>query len=133
MTYVEHQERPVFTEELSLVGKEVVMPKYLFVAKYTHVGLKGLLKDGGSKRREDLSNTVKEMNGTLESMHFSFGENDVYSIVNLPDNVSAATVALNINASGAAQVKTTVLLNPEEIDEATKIGIKYRPPGGSIV
>ena len=105
------------------------MPKYLFIAKYTPAGLKGLLKDGGSKRREDLSNAVKEMNGTLESIYFSFGDNDVYSIASLPDNVSAATVTLNINASGAATVKTTVLLNPEEVDEATKIGIQYRPPG----
>ncbi len=106
------------------------MPKYLFTAKYTPAGLKGLIKDGGSKRREDLNNAVQELNGTMESMHFSFGENHVYSIVKLPDNVSAATVALKINASGVAEVKTTVLLNPEEIDEAAKIEINYRPPGG---
>lgn len=106
------------------------MPKYLFFAKYTPAGLKGLFKDGGTRRREDLSAAVKEMNGTLESLYFSFGEKDVYSIVNLPDNVSAATVALRINASGMAEVKTTVLLSPEEIDEATKIDVKYRPPGG---
>ncbi len=41
------------------------MAKYLFVAKYTHFGLKGLFKDGGSKRRENLSNAAKEMNGSL--------------------------------------------------------------------
>lgn len=106
------------------------MPKYLFTAKYTAAGLKGLLKDGGSKRKEDLRDALREMNGELESIYFSFGENDVYSIVHLPDNVSAATVALKINASGAAEVKTTVLLNPEDIDEASKVQIQYRPPGG---
>jgi len=106
------------------------MPKYLFFASYTPLGLKGLFKDGGSKRKADLQDAVKELNGTLEAMYFSFGENDVYSIVSLPDNVSAATVSLNINASGAATVKSTVLLSPEEIDEATKVGISYRPPGG---
>jgi len=107
------------------------MPKFLFTAKYTPAGLKGLFKDGGSKRKADLSDAVKELNGTMESIYFSFGENDIYSIVSLPDNVSAATVALNINACGAAKVKTTVLLNPEEIDEATKKAMKYRPPGGA--
>lgn len=106
------------------------MPKYLFTAKYTASGLKGLLKDGGSKRKDDLSNSLKEMNGELECMYFSFGDNDVYSIVNLPDNVSAATIALQINASGAAEVKTTVLLNTADIDEAAKCKVEYRPPGG---
>lgn len=50
------------------------MPKYLFTAKYTPPGLKVLLKDGGSKRKEDLTNALREMNGELESMYFSFGE-----------------------------------------------------------
>jgi uncharacterized protein with GYD domain len=105
------------------------MAKYLYLASYTKEGLNGLLKDGGSKRREDLGAAVKAMNGTLETLYFAFGENDVYSIVDVPDNVSAATIALKINASGAAKVKTVVLLTPEQIDEATKIDINYRPPG----
>jgi len=105
------------------------MAKYLYLASYTQEGLKGLLKDGGSKRKADLSAAVKELNGTLETLYFAFGENDVYSIVDIPDNVSAATIAIKINASGAAKVKTVVLLTPEQIDEATKINISYRPPG----
>ena len=105
------------------------MAKYLYLASYTTEGLKGLLKDGGSKRKKDLSAAVKEMKGTLETLYFAFGENDGYSIVDVPDNVSAATIALKINASGAAKVKTVVLLTPEQIDEATKINVSYRPPG----
>ena len=105
------------------------MAKFLFLASYTQEGLKGLLKDGGSKRKEDLSEAVKGLNGTLETLYFAFGENDVYSIVDVPDNVSAATIALKINASGAANVRTVVLLTPEQVDEATKINISYRPPG----
>jgi uncharacterized protein with GYD domain len=105
------------------------MAKYLYLASYTTEGLKGLLKDGGSKRKKDLGAAVKELNGSLETLYFAFGENDVYSIVDVPDNVSAATIALKINASGAAKVKTVVLLSPEQIDEATKINVSYRPPG----
>jgi len=36
------------------------MAKYLYLASYTTEGLKGLLKDGGSKRKEDLGAAVKE-------------------------------------------------------------------------
>ena len=105
------------------------MPKYLFEASYTAEGLKGLLKDGGSKRRKDLQEAVKELGGTLEAIYFAFGDKDVFSIVDMPDNVSATAIALTITASGAATIKTIVLLTPEEVDQATKKSVKYRAPG----
>ena len=42
------------------------MAKYLYLASYTQEGLKGLLKDGGSKRKKDLSAAVKEMKGKAD-------------------------------------------------------------------
>ncbi len=47
----------------------------------------------------------------------------------VPDNASMAAIALTVSASGAVTVKTTVLLTPEEIDEAAKKTPSYRPPG----
>ncbi len=105
------------------------MPKYMYQASYTSEGLKGLLKDGGSKRREVLDHVVKGMGGTMEVFYYAFGQDDVFGIADMPDNVSTAALALVLNASGAAKVKTVVLLTPEEIDEATKKSIDYRPPG----
>jgi uncharacterized protein with GYD domain len=58
------------------------MPKYMLLASYTTEGLKGLLKDGGSKRKKDLADAVKQLGGSLESIYFAFGKHDVYSIVN---------------------------------------------------
>ena len=43
------------------------MPKYMFQASYTTEGLKGLFKDGGSKRQEALEDVVKGMGGSAES------------------------------------------------------------------
>ena len=37
-----------------------------------------------------------------------------------------AAASLAINASGAVQTKTIVLLTPEEIDQATKKSVKYK-------
>jgi uncharacterized protein with GYD domain len=105
------------------------MPKYLFEASYTAEGLKGLLKDGGTKRRKDLQEAVKGMGGILEAIYFAFGDEDVFSIVDMPDNVSATAIALAITGSGAARIKTVVLLTPEEVDQATKKSVKYRAPG----
>ncbi len=36
---------------------------------------------------------------------------------------------MTVGASGVVSTKTVVLLTPEEIDEATKKSIAYRPPG----
>jgi hypothetical protein len=37
---------------------------------------------------------------------------------------------MTVAASGAAAIKTTVLLTPEQIDQATHRSLAYRPPGG---
>jgi uncharacterized protein with GYD domain len=50
-------------------------------------------------------------------------------IVDAPDHVAASAVALRVGASGAAQTKTTVLITPEEVDEAAKRELTYQPPG----
>ena len=105
------------------------MPKYLFKASYVGEGIKGLLKEGGTKRREAVAHAIKGMGGSLQEFYYAFGDDDVFAIADLPDNVSTAALAVLINASGAASVKTVVLLTPEEIDQATKMSIDYRPPG----
>ena len=67
--------------------------------------------------------------GTLEAFYFAFGGVDAYVIVDLPDNASAAAMALAVGQSGMSSTKTVVLLTPEEMDAAAKKTIAYRPPG----
>jgi uncharacterized protein with GYD domain len=105
------------------------MSKYLYQAAYTDAGLDGLLKEGGSKRREAVELAAKSLGGTLEAFYYAFGDSDVFAIIDLPDNVSASAFSLLVTAAGGAKVKTTVLITPEEVDEATKKTLKYRPPG----
>jgi len=62
-------------------------------------------------------------------MYYAFGDADVFAIVDLPDNVSATAFSLLITAGGGATIKTTVLITPEEVDQATKKTLDYRPPG----
>jgi uncharacterized protein with GYD domain len=72
---------------------------------------------------------VQGLGGELESYYFGFGEYDVHAILDLPDDEAAAAVALAVDAAGGATAKTTVLLTPEQIDEAVKRSAAYRPPG----
>jgi len=105
------------------------MPKYLVQGSYTADGAKGLLKDGGSKRVEAASAAIKAIGGKIEAMYFAFGDHDVYAIVDTPDHASQTALSLTIGASGALRLKTTVLLTPEELDEASKKSLTYAPPG----
>jgi uncharacterized protein with GYD domain len=105
------------------------MPKYLLQVNYTLDGVKGIVSKGGSARQAAARATVESVGGTLETMYFAFGSTDVFAIAELPSNAAAAAVALTVSASGGATVSTVVLLSPEEIDEATRAGVQYTPPG----
>lgn len=105
------------------------MPKFMVQANYVGEGVKGLLKEGGTKRRETVEQVIKGMGGKLESFYYAFGDCDVIGIADMPDNVSGVAFSLMINASGLIQAKTNVLLTPEEIDQAAKKTVNFRPPG----
>lgn len=106
------------------------MPKYLIAGSYTHQGLQGVMKEGGTGRRNALSKAVQAAGGEVEAFYFAFGDDDVYLICDVPDNASIASVVLAAGAAGAVTTKTIVLLTPEEMDEATRKSVDYRPPGG---
>ena len=47
-------------------------------------GLKGLLKEGGSKRREAVVKALEGLGGTLEVLYYAFGDTDVFASLPLP-------------------------------------------------
>jgi uncharacterized protein with GYD domain len=107
------------------------MGKYLFKASYSPEGTRGLLKEGGSSRKALIEKILAGMGGKLETFYYAFGEYDVYAIADVPDPVSAAAIGLAINASGMVSITTTVLLEPGDVDKASKKSISYRAPGAS--
>jgi uncharacterized protein with GYD domain len=106
------------------------MPKYLLQASYTREGVEGVRSEGGSSRRDAVAAVAKSLGGELESFHFAFGDADAVVIADLPDNEAAAAIAMTVNGTGAVSVRTTVLLTPEQVDDAAKRSVDYRPPGG---
>jgi uncharacterized protein with GYD domain len=101
----------------------------MFEAHYSAEGAKGVMKEGGSGRRAAVAKMVEGLGGKLESLYFAFGGVDAFLVVDLPDNVTAAAVALAGSQSGAISVKTIVLLTPEDMDNAAKKTVAYRAPG----
>ena len=105
------------------------MPRFLIEASYTLDGVKGVQSAGGTSRREAVAQVAESVGGKLESFYFAFGHRDAYVVVDLPDNESAAAIALAVNAAGGATTRTSLLMTPEEIDAAAKRSVEYRPPG----
>jgi len=105
------------------------MAKYLLRASYTAEGTKGLMRDGGSKRRALVEKFVSGIGGKVEAFYFAFGADDAVIIADLPDTAAAVAVSLAVGSSGAVRLSTTPLITPEEVDTATKRTVQYTPPG----
>jgi uncharacterized protein with GYD domain len=105
------------------------MASFLIQFSYTEQGVKGLLKEGGSKRREATEQLVKSVGGRLVAYYFAFGDYDGFAIVDGIENADAAAASLTAAASGSVRTKTTVLITPDEIDKAARKNPTFRAPG----
>ena len=107
------------------------MAKFLVTADYKSKGTEGVLKEGGSGRREAVKHAVEAIGGKMEAFYFAYVHVDAYVIADLPDTTSAIALSLAVNASGAVVVNTIPLITPEEVDAAVKKAVAYRAPGAA--
>ena len=47
------------------------MSKYLVEGRYTSEGLKGLAREGSSRRRAEIAKTIENAGGKLEAIYFA--------------------------------------------------------------
>jgi uncharacterized protein with GYD domain len=114
---------------MKMQGREKTMPKYLFEATYVGQGIKGLMKEGGTARRDALVEALGSVGGSLESFYYAFGYYDVLGVFEAPDDASAAALSLLINSTGNVNVRLKPLLTVEDLDNAAKKTPSYRAPG----
>ncbi|HZN79588.1 MAG TPA: GYD domain-containing protein [Mycobacterium sp.] len=105
------------------------MPKFLIKASYNPDGVRGLIKEGGSKRRAVVQKLIEGLGGKLEAFYYAYGADDAVIIADLPDAISGVALSLTVNATGAVRLETIPLITPEEIDAASKKSIDYKAPG----
>ena len=108
------------------------MPRYMIQASYNTQGTIDLVKNP-QDRSAAVRPVIERLGGSIESFDYAFGEYDIVAIFQVPDNVSAAALAMAVGAGGSiSALKTTVLIPMEEAVEAMrKAGtLGYRPPGG---
>ncbi|HWC20650.1 MAG TPA: GYD domain-containing protein [Terriglobales bacterium] len=109
------------------------MPLYMIQVAYSPEGWAALVKNP-QDRTQVVRQPIEKIGGNVKDFWFSFGDHDVIGVVEFPDNVSAAAIAIAFAAGGACKsVQTTPLLTSAEgleaIKKAGKTGYKSAVAG----
>src|SRR5215469_13829491 len=105
------------------------MPFFLHQVGYTPDALSKLIANP-QDRFETVRAPIEKLGGKIKDSYYSFGEYDAVLIAEMPDNVSAAAIALAFSAGGALRTcRTTPLMtNAEALDAMRKAGTSgYKP------
>jgi uncharacterized protein with GYD domain len=108
------------------------MPHYLIQVAYNSRGVAGIVKEP-QDRVAKVTPSIQALGGRVECGYFAFGDHDVVLVTEMPDNVSAAAIALAVGAGGTvSSFKTTVLLTPDEAVQAMEkaAASAYTPAAG---
>jgi uncharacterized protein with GYD domain len=113
--------------------EEPAMPKYAFMGGYTAEAWKGLI-DSPESRKEAIERAVKVVNGTVDTIYWTFGEDDFLVICDLPDDTAAAATGVGVASSGRLRnMRTIKLITADEfinlLGRAKTIAGAYTPPG----
>jgi uncharacterized protein with GYD domain len=106
------------------------MPRYLIQASYTAAAAATFVSNP-QDRVAGVHALAEKLGGKLESFDFCLGEHDVIAVGSFPDDVTAAAMALAVNAPGHLKsYQTTRLLSANEFLEAQKKaqGAGYQAP-----
>jgi len=106
------------------------MSKYLIRVSFTPEGFREVLtKLKATGDRAAVEKLIGTAGGKLEAWYFAFGQDDVIAIVDLPDNVAAASLSVAANAAGFVDLSVTPLLTPDEMDKAIEKSAGLPVPG----
>ncbi|MFL6244211.1 MAG: GYD domain-containing protein [Acidimicrobiia bacterium] len=106
------------------------MPYYLIQTAYTPESWEKMIKHP-QDRVELVRPAIESMGGRIEAGYIAFGEYDFATIVEFPDNVSAAAFSISVSSAGGLKAfKTTPLMTMAEGQQAMQKagGSTYAPP-----
>jgi uncharacterized protein with GYD domain len=105
------------------------MPRFLHQVSYTSEAMARLISNP-QDRFEVVRAPIEKLGGKIEHGYFAFGEHDAILITEMPDNVSAAAIALAFAAGGSLRscATTPLLTTAEALDAMRKAATcGYKP------
>ena len=108
------------------------MPLYLYELAYTAESIAAQIKNPQDRLETAARPALQAVGGKLLGGGFAFGDRDVVILYEVPDDESAAAVAMAIAAGGAVRsAKTTKLLSGAQwvasLKKAAAVGAAYKP------
>jgi uncharacterized protein with GYD domain len=108
------------------------MPQYLYQVAYTPESLAAQIKSPQDRLQIVGKQITDAVGAKILAGGYSYGKYDVSVIVDAPDDVTMAAVALAIAAGGAVKAaKTTPLLSGSQwvaaLQKAPAVSAQYRP------
>lgn len=96
------------------------MPHYMIQGSYTPETWARLVRNP-EDREPVVRRLLEQHGGKLEALYFTFGEDDFIVLTELPNNETAAAIAIATASSGALRnLRTTPLLTVREAMEALR-------------
>ena len=86
-------------------------------------------------RTETVGRILENAGCKLKGLWYAFGEGDGFALIEAPDNVTGASIAIAISASGAfRKYETTVLMTQDELLKALEKAqdVAYVAPGAAV-
>ena len=105
------------------------MPRFLHQVSFTSEALSRLIANP-QDRFEAVRGPIEKLGGKIEHGYFAFGEHDAILITDMPDNISAAAIALAFAGGGALRncATTPLLTTAEALDAMRKAATcGYKP------
>ena len=110
------------------------MPLYMSTFDYTPEVWAELVHSP-ENRSEAVSRILDGAGCKLKGLWYAFGSSDGFALIEAPDNVTGASIAIAINASGAfRKFETTVLMTQDELLKALNKAqdVAYVAPGTAV-
>ena len=106
------------------------MPLYLGRFKYSAEAIKAMIENP-QDRGAVAAQTAESLGGKLHGIWWALGEHDGVFLLEAPDNLTVAALAIAVGSSGQISVETTALLDMDEALEAMRRAgtVTFRPPG----
>ena len=110
------------------------MPKFLFLGSYTSDAWSRMVATPPD-RPAAASELAEALGGHAECFYYAFGEFDIVTIMELPDDAAAAALSLAVTSSGRVKsLRTHRLISAEEapamFSKAQAAVAVYKVPGG---
>ena len=108
-------------ESTNLKNRESLMPVYMTEAKLSEESLT-ILSNKPSDRKKEVKKVIDAYGGKLIDFYWIFGEYDILTIYDAPDNSVAMAILMTLSAGGnVASHRSTILVPNDQAMKAMKL------------